>query len=87
MYNAIVSKFVEAQKVAEAAYQTAVDFERAQLPGLESHLYSAQVRSGYSTARELSSFCEHVAGCILMRASKEFAPQSTQVKQRKEGRD
>jgi len=80
MYNAIVSKFVEAQKVAEAAYQTAVDFERAQLPGLESHLYSAQVRSGYSTARELSSFCEHVAGCILMRASKEFAPPGACLK-------
>jgi hypothetical protein len=76
MYNQIIEKFVAAQQSAREAYQAAAQFEREALAdtGTADHSFAVGVRSEYSRERELESFCSSLAGNVVNRARREFAP-------------
>ncbi|CAN7768236.1 hypothetical protein LJR296_007262 [Cupriavidus necator] len=79
MYNQIIEKFIAAQKAAHAAYAAAADFEREAVAAIPDHYRSVELRSEYATARELTSFCRSVAGGVVNRARREFAPTASRL--------
>lgn len=79
MYNEIVERFIKAQESAGAAYRSVASFERETLAGIAQHAHAVDVRSDYSTHRELESFCISLAGNVVNRARREFAPAGTRL--------
>lgn len=76
MYNQIIERFTAAQQAARQAYQDAADFERDMLAGTgtEEPFFAVGVRSTYRQENELEKFCQSLAGNVVSRARKEFAP-------------
>ncbi|BDB30122.1 MULTISPECIES: hypothetical protein [Cupriavidus] len=79
MYNEIIERFVRAQEAACAAYRSAASFERECLAGIPGNSHTVEIRSEYGTARELESFCSSLAGNVVNRARREFAPAGTRL--------
>ncbi|WP_427308586.1 hypothetical protein [Cupriavidus sp. H39] len=79
MYNEIIERFVKAQEAADAAYRSAANFERDCLAGIPEHSHAVEVRSDYRTHAELERFCSSLAGNVINRARREFAPAGTRL--------
>ncbi|MDK3022904.1 hypothetical protein QO239_09905 [Cupriavidus taiwanensis] len=79
MYNRIIEQFIAAQKAAHAAYAAAAAFERETVAAVPDHYLSVDLRSEYRTERELQSFCRSVAGGVVNRARREFAPAGARL--------
>lgn len=74
MYKEIIERFIQAQNDARAAYAAAAAFEREQLPGLESYQYGVSVPDDHDTRKERREFYSNLAGLVVNRARREFAP-------------
>nr|WP_315593833.1 hypothetical protein [uncultured Cupriavidus sp.] len=76
MYNQIIEKFIAAQRSARQAYQDAAAFEREALAdaGTVEPFLAVDVRSEYRQENELEKFCFKLAGSVISRARREFAP-------------
>ncbi|SPS02259.1 hypothetical protein [Cupriavidus taiwanensis] len=76
MYNQIIEKFIEAQRTARQAYQDAAQFEREALAATSAPepFFAVGIRSEYRQEDELEKFCFALAGNIVSRARREFAP-------------
>ncbi|CAM3373061.1 MULTISPECIES: hypothetical protein [Cupriavidus] len=76
MYNQIIEKFIAAQRTARQAYQDAAQFEREALAstGAGEPFFAVGVRSEYRQDDELEKFCFALAGNVVSRARREFAP-------------
>ncbi|AZG17088.1 hypothetical protein [Cupriavidus pauculus] len=81
MYNQIIEKFIAAQQAARQAYQDAANFERDMLAGTgtEEPFFAVGVRSAYRQEDELKKFCQSLAGNVVSRARKEFAPPGARL--------
>lgn len=74
MYNEIIQHFIKAQQGAHAAYSAAAAIERETLASIPEHQTAIEIRSDYGTETELRNFCSNLAGNIVARARREFAP-------------
>lgn len=76
MYNQIIEKFIAAQRTARQAYQDAAQFEREALAGTAAAepFFAVGIRSEYRQEDELEKFCFALAGNVVSRARREFAP-------------
>jgi len=79
MYKRIIEQFIAAQKAAHAAYAAAAAFERETVAAIPDHYHSVELRSEYRTEKELQSFCRSVAGGVVNRARREFAPPGARL--------
>jgi hypothetical protein len=74
MYNEILQQFINAQQAARDAYSAAAAIEREMLAGIREHQTAIEIRSDFGTETELRNFCSNLAGNIVTRACREFAP-------------
>lgn len=81
MYNEIIEKFIAAQQAARQAYQDAANLERAMLAGTgtEEPFFAVGVRSDHRQNNELEKFCQSLAGNVVSRARREFAPAGARL--------
>lgn len=79
MYNEIIERFIAAQKAARAAYLSASTFERETLGDLPEHYRAIDLRTDYKTRDELRKMCRSLAGTVVNRARREFAPSGSRL--------
>jgi hypothetical protein len=74
MYNEIIERFIAAQKAARAAYLSVAAFEREVLGDVPEHYRTVELRTEYKTRDELRKMCRTLAGNVVNRAQRDFAP-------------
>ncbi len=74
MYNEIIERFIAAQKAARAAYLSVAAFERDALGDVPEHYRTVELRTEYKTRDELRKMCRTLAGNVVNRARRDFAP-------------
>ncbi|MDE4922908.1 hypothetical protein ACUXAV_005813 [Cupriavidus metallidurans] len=81
MYNEIIEKFIAAQQAARQAYQDAANFERDMLAGTGTGepFFAVGVRRDHRQNNELEKFCQSLAGNVVSRARREFAPAGARL--------
>ncbi|CAG9165628.1 hypothetical protein [Cupriavidus pinatubonensis] len=79
MYNEIIERFIAAQKAARAAYLSVAAFEREVLGDVPEHYRTVELRTECKTRDEIRKMCRTLAGNVVNRARRDFAPAGSRL--------
>ncbi|CAG4913893.1 hypothetical protein [Paraburkholderia gardini] len=74
MYTTLVQNFKDAQVAAAVAYLNVCAAEATVFPAASQHYRATQVRSEYSSKRELADFCARLSHVLVQEATRRFSP-------------